>query len=198
MSLKLNTASGGSITLQEADTASNLTITVPAITGTALIAQTALTVPNTTGTVMVSGNMPAFSAYKLGSSVTGFTSGTATKVLLDGELFDTASCFDNTTNYRFTPNVAGYYQINAQIDSNWLTTQFTYFKASIYKNGSEYLRSQNVTATTYDTRTVSGIIYFNGSTDYVELYAFSSGGSNPAYNQGSFATSMSGVLVRAA
>ena len=34
MSLKLNTASGGSITLQEADTASNLTITVPATTGT--------------------------------------------------------------------------------------------------------------------------------------------------------------------
>lgn len=36
MSLKLNTASGGSITLQEADTASNLTLTIPAVTGTML------------------------------------------------------------------------------------------------------------------------------------------------------------------
>ena len=36
MSLKLNTASGGSITLQEADTASNLTLTVPAQTGTVI------------------------------------------------------------------------------------------------------------------------------------------------------------------
>jgi hypothetical protein len=36
MSLKLNTASGGSITLQEADTASNFTVTVPAVTGTML------------------------------------------------------------------------------------------------------------------------------------------------------------------
>jgi len=40
MSLKLNTASGGSITLQEADTASNLTITVPAVTGTAVLQNT--------------------------------------------------------------------------------------------------------------------------------------------------------------
>jgi hypothetical protein len=36
MSLKLNTASGGSITLQEADTASNLTLTVPAVSGTVI------------------------------------------------------------------------------------------------------------------------------------------------------------------
>jgi len=38
MSLKLNTASGGSITLQEADTASNLTLTVPAQAGSVVTA----------------------------------------------------------------------------------------------------------------------------------------------------------------
>jgi hypothetical protein len=38
MSLKLNTASGGSITLQEADTASNLTLTVPAQAGSIVTA----------------------------------------------------------------------------------------------------------------------------------------------------------------
>jgi hypothetical protein len=38
MSLKLNTASGGSITLQEADTASNLTLTVPAQAGSIVAA----------------------------------------------------------------------------------------------------------------------------------------------------------------
>jgi hypothetical protein len=44
MSLKLNTASGGSITLQEADTASNLTLTVPATAGTMLTTASAGTV----------------------------------------------------------------------------------------------------------------------------------------------------------
>lgn len=44
MSLKLNTSSGGSITLQEADTASNFTLTVPAQTGTVLTNKTAGTV----------------------------------------------------------------------------------------------------------------------------------------------------------
>jgi hypothetical protein len=37
MSLKLNTASGGSITLQETDTASNVTVSLPAVTGTIFI-----------------------------------------------------------------------------------------------------------------------------------------------------------------
>jgi hypothetical protein len=149
----------------------------------------------------VAGTGPAFSAYKVGSSQTGFSNSTATKVLLDGELFDTASCFDTATNYRFTPNVAGYYQIQGCVETNWLTSQFGFYKVSIYKNGSEYVRSQLNTSTTignYPSISVSSVIYFNGSTDYVELYVFSTGGSNPAYDQGSVATFMSGALVRSA
>jgi hypothetical protein len=57
MSLKLNTASGGSITLQEADTASNLTITVPAVTGTMATSTT----PSFTTTIGVGGATPATS-----------------------------------------------------------------------------------------------------------------------------------------
>jgi hypothetical protein len=57
MSLKLNTASGGSITLQEADTASNLTITVPAVSGTMATSTT----PSFTTTIGVGGATPAAS-----------------------------------------------------------------------------------------------------------------------------------------
>jgi hypothetical protein len=60
MSLKLNTASGGSITLQEADTASNLTLTVPAVTGTM----------NTSGSV---NEVPAGSAASPSITTTGDT-----------------------------------------------------------------------------------------------------------------------------
>ena len=50
-------------------------------------------------------NAPAFSAYRLtDQSVTGST---WTKVQLGTEEFDTANAFDSSTNYRFTPQVAG-------------------------------------------------------------------------------------------
>ena len=41
MSLKLNSSGGGSVTLQEPSTASNLTLTLPAVTGTVLTTSTA-------------------------------------------------------------------------------------------------------------------------------------------------------------
>jgi hypothetical protein len=57
MSLKLNTASGGSITLQEADTASNLTLTVPAQSATLAT----LTTPSFATTIGVGGATPSAS-----------------------------------------------------------------------------------------------------------------------------------------
>ena len=69
------------------------------------------TLPSATGTVMVSGNMPAFSAYA--SSNTNISSSTWTKITLDTKLYDTNSNFASS---RFTPTVAGYYQINAQVE----------------------------------------------------------------------------------
>jgi hypothetical protein len=153
------------------------------------------------GFQLASSLAPAFSAYKLGSSQTSFSNSTGTKVILDGEIFDTANCFDSTTNYRFTPNVAGYYQIQGCIESNWLVSQYSFYKASIYKNGSEYVRWQlNGTTGTYNypAFNVSSIIYFNGSTDYVELYVYSTGGNTPAYDQGSYATYFTGAFIRSA
>ena len=44
MSLKLNSSGGGSVTLQEPSTASNLTLTLPAVTGTVLTTSTVGTV----------------------------------------------------------------------------------------------------------------------------------------------------------
>jgi len=68
-----------------------------------------------TGTLaMVSGNMPAFLVYPSASS-TNLTSSTWTKIVFNTEVFDTNNNFDSTTNYRFTPTVAGYYQINLQV-----------------------------------------------------------------------------------
>ena len=55
-----------------------------------------------TGTVTGAGesNVPAFAATS--SSQTGISSGTSTKMQFDTEIFDSASAFDHSTNYRFT------------------------------------------------------------------------------------------------
>jgi predicted aconitase with swiveling domain len=104
-----NTVTGNTVVLP-GSTSGSVSLVAPAVAGT-----TTATLPAATGTVMVSGNMPAFSAY-LSSSQT-VTSGTWTKVAANTKEFDTASCYDNSTNYRFTPNVAGYYQVNGGISS---------------------------------------------------------------------------------
>jgi hypothetical protein len=176
MSLKLNTASGGSITLQEADTASNLTITLPAVDGTA----------------MVSGNMPAFSAYA--SANQNITSSTWTKVTFDTEEFDTNSNFASS---RFTPTVAGYYQINGATNGGNSATM-TRSMIQIYKNGGGYKYGADLSPTgSNGGTTVSSIVYLNGSTDYVEIYAFITG-TAPSIFSNSSLVYFNGSMVRGA
>lgn len=149
------------------DTSGQVTIAAPAVAGTNTV-----TLPAATGTVMVSGNMPAFSAFRTGSAQS-ISSGTWTKVQLNTESFDTANCFDNVTNYRFTPTVAGYYQVNFAVFGG--IGNNTAVLSAIYKNGVQYLISSNyATSSILDDWSASGsvLLSMNGSTDYIELYAF--------------------------
>ena len=54
---------------------------------------------------------PAFQAYL--SSIQTVVSGATTKITMDTEDFDTDSCYDNSSNYRFTPTTAGKYYVYA-------------------------------------------------------------------------------------
>jgi phage-related tail fiber protein len=112
---------------------------------------------------------PAFRAYRATTNQS-FSQNTWTKVQLNAESYDTASCFDSTTNYRFTPNKAGYYQLNCSIWEERSGTGLIY--AGIWKNGAEAAINAINTASTTHTTMVSDLIYFNGSTDYVEMWIF--------------------------
>jgi hypothetical protein len=140
---------------------------------------------------MVSGNMPAFSAYP--STGQSYSQSTWTKVTLGTEAFDTNNNFASST---FTPTVAGYYQINAT--ANPQGTAMSQGGVSIYKNGSAYqylsILSATISGSTYTT---SSIIYMNGSTDYVEMYVFSNG-TSPSIGSAQANVQFNGVLVRAA
>jgi hypothetical protein len=144
------------------DTSGQVTLAAPAVAGTSTI-----TLAAQTGTLNVAG--PAFSAYQ--SSVQTISSVTLTKVQLQTEEFDTNSNFDSTTNYRFTPTVAGYYQISGAVADNSSGTNHV---ATIYKNGAEFKRGNqiNYSGISPTQSVVSALISFNGSTDYVELYVY--------------------------
>ena len=144
----------------------------------------------------VATNAPAFSAYLSASQ--SVTTSTYTKVNIDTEIFDTDSCFDTST-YRFTPTVAGYYQVNGIIRS--LTSNQTQFIITIYKNGSEFtVGVQNRDTTSLSNQySVSDLIYMNGTTDYLELYGYLVG-TSPTFNVFSITSTskFSGYLARAA
>jgi hypothetical protein len=140
----------------------------------------------------VAGTGPAFSAY-LSTNQTP-TNATYTKVQINTVSFDTASCYD-TTLYRFTPNVAGYYQVQAACRISG-TTPSTYVWA-IYKNGSNFaeLNISNVPSQ-FDNRVVSSLISMNGTTDYLEFYAYCSTASGQTFNAGFGNTYFQAFLAR--
>ncbi len=118
-----------------------------------------------TGTL--AGNGPAFSAYS--SVIQSITSATWTKVVCGTELFDTNSNYDIATA-RFTPTVEGYYQITSRIQTSTATRVFT----QLYKNGVSFKHLLDIPSNI--TRSGgSALVYMNGSTDYIELYAYLTG-----------------------
>ena len=118
-------------------------------------------------------NTPAFEAIL--SSSASINHDTATKVQCNTEVFDTASAYDNSTNYRFTPQTAGKYLVYSKVRIDTTAANCEVVVSYIYKNGSSYTYSvidfdsnDGEGATTIN----SSIIDMNGSSDYVELYAY--------------------------
>lgn len=117
-------------------------------------------------------NVPAFEAY-LSSNQT-ISNASNTKLEIDTEILDTDNCYDNSTNYRFTPTVAGKYYVYAAVGIINATNELQKARAIFFKNGAEYRRTDNDGGSSGTEETmnefVSAIIDFNGSTDYVEFY----------------------------
>ena len=170
-----------------------MTTTINASTSSGLVVT-----PDNSGNVLLQYNgtsTPAFSAYA--ASTTLLINGAGTKVTFDAEEFDTANCF-NTSTSRFTPTVAGYYQINAAVCVQ--ATGSFYMLAQIYKNGSNYRQGSIASgnASAYNLGQVNAIVYMNGTTDYLEIFGAQNSGSNyNTYNAAGY-TYWSGCLLRGA
>ena len=127
-------------------------------------------------------NAPMFLA-NLNSDQT-VTNNARTKIQCATVVFDTAENYDNSTNFRFTPTTAGKYYVFGQVEiyatgqSNlqWLLTE-------VWKNGTSSSSTTNVFQGYTDHRNnygdggnayAGGIFDMNGSSDYLELYAYPS------------------------
>jgi|PlaIllAssembly_1097288.scaffolds.fasta_scaffold86850_2 hypothetical protein len=124
-----------------------------------------------------------------------FTSATLIKVSLT-EIVDQDGWFSGSpSNHRYTPQIAGYYQFVANL---WMSASgnITEHSAFFYKNGANtYLGAQLREALgSGKIVSISAVIYLNGTTDYVELFAAITGTSPQIL---AAATYFSGSLLKA-
>lgn len=109
-------------------------------------------------------------AYRIGNQ--SINTNVWNKVMLNSVAVDTGSFFDSTTNYRFQPTVAGYYQVYANI--GFSSSGAGQRVVNIYKNGSSFRMLSQGPAINGTGTLIGGsaIIGFNGSSDYVELWGY--------------------------
>lgn len=187
VALQGNASGTGTLTVAAPNTDSDYTLTLPAETGTVLTSASSITAQAMNG--------PAFSATKTGGNQ-ALSNSTWTVLQYADEEFDTANCYDGST-YTFTPNVGGYYMVTAYFQIDNLGSGEV--SIAIEKNGTRYIeipRGGNTTST-YPAFDATGIVYLNGTTDYIKIAAIqTSGTSRTVYfdRWGRFAAS----LVRAA
>jgi hypothetical protein len=148
----------------------------------------------------VAGNGPAFSAYNSTSQTIPFN--TVAKINFDTEEFDTNNNFASS---RFTPTVAGYYQMNSKLYFTGTGLRNYYFSSRFYKNGSlisvSDLSIYQLGSAANASVILSQLIYMNGSTDYLEVYTYNydyTASSDTVIAGGLSYTQFSGSLARAA
>jgi hypothetical protein len=136
---------------------------------------------------------PAFSAT---SSALTVANSTWTKIPFSSETFDTNNCF-NTSNNRFTPTVAGYYMFGVSVFMGFASNRGA---IAVYKNGGSAIQrldlgSNNNGGISFEA---NGLLYMNGSTDYVEGYVYQESGGNVSINTDGTLTQFYGCMVRKA
>jgi hypothetical protein len=118
-------------------------------------------------------NTPTFFAYR--SSNQSINDDADTKIEFNAEFFDGDSTYDASTNYRFTPAVAGKYLLNAGLVITPSQTDGINGFLHIYKNGSTFIRIGSDT-TFYPNDGASGfnpvisVIVDSDADDYFEIY----------------------------
>lgn len=121
------------------------------------------------GTITTSGTcaiaQPYFNANL--SAAQTVTTSTPTKVQFNTKVLDSNTWYDNVTNFRFTPLLAGKYRVHANIECTGTTVSFC--ETFILKNGVAIAESLNVGAgQAFAGSSVDVIVTVNGTSDFLE------------------------------
>ena len=146
------------------------------------------------GGVVTQPNNPMFKVT--GADNVAIADNTFTKVTFNSEEFDVGGYYDSTTNYRYTPQVAGKYVIYSRGYITYASAATENLYLAIYKNGTEvsnFARSDDNAL--YGSVQVSSLIEMNGSSDYVEIYIKASFSSNAKYYAGGSLGEFSGYRI---
>jgi len=144
-------------------------------------------------------NTPSFLAYS--GATQNPSDSTRTTVAFGTEVYDTDSCYNNST-YTFTPNVAGKYFLffNVRVDTDSGTHSLIEIEIRLRKNSSNcvnyYLSSYNASYLTAHNATATAIVEANGSSDafLVDAYLNNDSGTNRIY-QGQHQTYFGGYKI---
>jgi hypothetical protein len=165
---KLDPQSGTSLELGS----SGDTMTVPS--GATLSIAGTINASSGTATGFGGANTPFFLAERT-SPEQQISDNTVTKIEFQTETLDSGTVYDPSTNYRFTPGVAGKYYVFAGAGlSGDANNQFLDGSLYIYKNGSEEV-SAHVNAAENYPRTLNfqiAHIFDLDADDYIEIYGY--------------------------
>ena len=118
----------------QVDPATGTTLTL-GTSGDTISIPSGVTIANSgTATGFGGTNTPAFFARC--STQQSISNTTVTKIQFDTEIYDTDSAYDNSSNYRFTPGVAGKYNFTMTVSLDDVGDQKNFY-LYIYKNGSQ-------------------------------------------------------------
>ena len=96
---------------------------------------------------------------------------TATKIQFDGEMLDSGTVYDNSSNYRFTPGVTGIYVISLNVWVYDAQTSLGDAFLYIYKNGSSLTDTrQQMTSDFPEFHMTTLAIVSLDDDDYIEAY----------------------------
>ena len=153
------------------------TMTVPS--GATLSIAGTINASSGTATGFGEANTPAFHAY-LSSNQT-VPNNTVTKINFNTELYDSNGCYDNSSNYRFTPGVAGKYFIYYQLQNQ---NQTDYIYARIRKNGSDIQVETHYTGNDVDDTAKGFTTVDSDADDYFEIFLQQTKGSDAVVRGG--------------
>jgi hypothetical protein len=105
--------------------------------------------------------------FQASASVQNPAQNTDTLVTFTTENWDSDSCYASN---RFTPNKAGYYQVNYSVALNDCGRAYT----TLFKNTNAYLRGSDSDITNFISQG-SILVDMNGTTDYLEVYVLCQG-----------------------